>query len=411
MNCNQKSALIQSASLIVGVDIAKKVHIATALDSKGKEIKKGIKIPNTQEGFKTMKQLLEPHDPKTVIVSMEPTGHYYKSLAYNLKKQGYTIALINPYHTKLSKEIGNNSRSKDDTKDSRLIARLTYEAKFSKGILLEGAYAEVRKLSLLRGQIIQSRTREIIQLKTTLDEYLPEYDRIFKDITCPSSFELLQTYGLKGLIKDDYISEKIALLVQVSRGQVSQDRAKLIVHQLTNSVGVDEGLDAADLGLQLQLRQIQMYKENEKIVRSELERLLPELPETQYLKDIPGVGTVVLSEILGQTGSFDNYQNYKQIEKLAGLTPAHIMSGSYKGVTRINKRGSAYLRAALQKLSISLITTNTAFTELYDYKVNVLKKPKMMALITLQVKILKIMFSLVKNKVQYQEKLMQKLQS
>ena len=403
MNCNQKTALIQSASLIVGIDIAKKVHVATLMNSKGQEIKKGLNIPNTRDGLLKLRALLEPYDPKSVIISMEPTGHYYKSLAYHFKKQGYMITLINPYHTKLSKEIGNNSRSKDDTKDSRLIARLTYEAKFSKAILQESMYAEVRKLSLLRNQTVQARTRCIIQLKTLLDEYLPEYDSFFKDITCGSSFALLETYGIKGLKKHDKIAEKIALLVKKSRGQVSQIRAESFIERLANSIGVSEGLDAAELGLQLQLKQTQADKENEKVLRAAIEKLLPKLPETQYLESIPGVGVIALGEILGQTGSFDNYQNYKQIEKLAGLTPAHIMSGNFKGTTRINKRGGANLRGALHKVAISLISNNKSFEPLYKARIE--KKPKMVALIALQVKLIRIMFSMVKNKQMYNERL------
>lgn len=408
MNYNQKTALVQSASLIVGIDIAKKIHVATLINTKGQEIKKGLSVPNTKEGFLKLQEQLIPYDPKSVIISMEPTGHYYKSLAYYFKKEGYTITLINPYHTKLSKEIGNNSRSKDDTKDSRLIARLTYEAKFSKANLQESVYAEVRKLSLLRSQIVQSRSRSIIQLKTLLDEYLPEYDRMFKDISCVSSISLLQTYDLGTLKSPEGALEKIAFLVQKSRGKISSERAKNMIYSLSNSIGVNEGLEAANIGLNMLLQQILIQKDNEKKLRFELEKLLPELPETQYLKNIPGVGTVALGEILGQTGSFNNYRNYKQIEKLAGLTPAHTESGSYKGVTRINKRGSAYLRAALQKLSISLITTNKVFAQLYEYKINIQKKPKMVALIALQVKFIKVMFSLVKNKSQYQGELLLK---
>ena len=54
-----------------------------------------------------------------VIVGMEPTGHYWKAFANFLLKQAkITVVLVNPYHTKKSKELDDNSQTKSDRKDA-----------------------------------------------------------------------------------------------------------------------------------------------------------------------------------------------------------------------------------------------------------------------------------------------------
>ena len=88
-----------------------------------------------------------------ILIGMEPTGHYWKSLAYYLKRKDYRVLLVNPYHTKLSKEIRDNNKSKTDKKDSRLIAHLVREGKFLDSILPTEIYAELRKATVFREKI------------------------------------------------------------------------------------------------------------------------------------------------------------------------------------------------------------------------------------------------------------------
>ena len=135
---NKKIELIQNSKRIVGIDIAKHVHYATFLQPDGKELKIGIKIKNNRKGFDLLKKNLKGIEKKRVIVGMEPTGHYWKSIAYYLKEDGYQVVIVNPYHVKLSKEIRDNRNSKNDSIDSQLIAHLVQEGKFGKELLPHG---------------------------------------------------------------------------------------------------------------------------------------------------------------------------------------------------------------------------------------------------------------------------------
>ena len=268
MNLNQKLELIQNSKLIVGIDIAKSTHVATLMSPSGRELKVGVKVPNNKQGFLDLEQSLQPYDPKSVILSMEPTGHYYKSLAFRFKKKGYGITLVNPYHVKLSKEIGTSNKSKNDVKDSRLIAKLTQEGKFCKSLLLKGKYGELRKVTLVRAQQVQGHTRTLIRLKTLLDEYLPEYDSAFNSVECVTSIALLRTYGLEQLRSDQNIEHKIKFIIDKARGRIKKSRAEEAIKNLANSIGVTEGIKAAQLELDILLKQLDLYQRDFKNYRT-----------------------------------------------------------------------------------------------------------------------------------------------
>jgi transposase len=79
-----------------------------------------------------------------VILGMEPTGHYWFSLAENTKKWGMRIVLVNPYHVKKSKELDDNNPTKNDRKDPKTIAMLVKDGRYIEPYIPEGIYKELR---------------------------------------------------------------------------------------------------------------------------------------------------------------------------------------------------------------------------------------------------------------------------
>lgn len=55
---------------------------------------------------------------------MEPTGHYWLNLAHFLSEQQVKYGVVNPLHVKKSKELDDNSPTKNDIKDAKVIAQL-----------------------------------------------------------------------------------------------------------------------------------------------------------------------------------------------------------------------------------------------------------------------------------------------
>ena len=148
----EKVMAINPKIMIVGIDIAKKTHWARVLNFVGLEITKPFSFHNTKEDFirtvVKLENLKKEKGLEEIIVGMEPTGHYWKGLAWFLKQNGIPVVMVNPYHVKKTKELDDNTQTKSDRKDAFVIAKLVKDGRYSKVYLPEGVYAELRVLAI-----------------------------------------------------------------------------------------------------------------------------------------------------------------------------------------------------------------------------------------------------------------------
>jgi len=171
----KKKALVTGNVIVVGVDIANKKHWARIYNSIGLDVVKPFSFQNTRNDFcRLVSKILESkqkEQAERVIVGMEPTGHYWKPLAWFLQQQGYPVVILNPYHVKKSKELDDNSPNKTDRKDAGTIAGLVQQRRFLTCMLPEGIYAELRNLYTTRIQERRKLNSALNQLQAFLDEY------------------------------------------------------------------------------------------------------------------------------------------------------------------------------------------------------------------------------------------------
>ena len=120
---NFKIMQITDKTLVVGVDIAKKVHFARAFDWRGIEVAKTFSFKANGAGFFRFKEwareIAEKNHKDKIVVGFEPTGHYWFTFAQAVLEEGMMVVQVNPYHVKNSKELDDNSPGKSDQKDPR----------------------------------------------------------------------------------------------------------------------------------------------------------------------------------------------------------------------------------------------------------------------------------------------------
>jgi transposase len=125
---NEKINQVTENTLVVGMDIAKRVHYACFVDERGRVIEKAFAVHQSKEGFehlyKKIRQIMKEAKKTEVIVGIEPTGHYWMNLANFLDHYGIPLVMVNPMHVKRSKELDDNLPTKNDKKDALVIARL-----------------------------------------------------------------------------------------------------------------------------------------------------------------------------------------------------------------------------------------------------------------------------------------------
>lgn len=121
---NEKILQIKFETLVVGIDIGKDTHYARAFDCRGIELSKLLRFSNTNQGYKAledwMQEIMKEKGKTEAIVGFEPTGHYWFTLGDHLQRKGHRLAIVNPFHVKCTRELDDNSQTKNDKRILRL---------------------------------------------------------------------------------------------------------------------------------------------------------------------------------------------------------------------------------------------------------------------------------------------------
>ena len=405
---NLKFDAIENTDAIVGIDIAKNVHWAGIILPNGKEIKKSFSFHNNKKGFESLveivKNVLTMLNFKKVIIGMEPTGHYWKSLARYLQKIDWIhVVTVNPKKVKDAKELDDNCQTKNDKKDCITIARLIKDARYFEPYLPEGIWAELRNLSNTRAELIRKQNAVKCRLVATIDEYFPEYTKIFKNVLSRTSEEILKKCPFPEDIKSLGKEELLKHIRETVKRGYSKKQVEKIYELAKESIGVTEGVKGARLQLNMYIEEAKLIEKQIKMTEQELERQLKETGFYENLISIQGIGIVSAATFVGEVGDINRFDSYEQIRRYAGLNLVENSSGNHKGKTTISKRGRSLLRSILYRMAFTMVNKNEEIKELYKYlttrKENQLKKKQ--AIVAVIGKILQIIYAVATKNEEY----------
>lgn len=405
---NLKFDAIENTDVIVGIDIAKNVHWAGVILPNGKEIKKSFSFHNNKKGFEslveTVKNVLTMLNFKKAMIGMEPTGHYWKSCARYLKQiEWIKVVTVNPFHVKNSKEFDDNCQTKNDKKDCMTIARLIKDARFFQPYLPEGVWAELRNLSNTRAELVRKQNAVKCRLVATIDEYFPEYTRVFKKVLSRTSEEILKKCPFPEDIKSLGKEELLKHIKETVKRGYSRKQVEEIFELAKESIGTEEGTLGARFQLKMYIEEAEMLEKQIKLTEKELEKQLKETGFYESLISIQGIGIVSAAMFVGEVGDINRFESYEQIRRYAGLNLVENSSGTHKGKTTISKRGRSLLRSILYRMAFTMVNKNNEIKELYKYlttrKENQLKKKQ--AMVAVIGKIIQIIYAVVTKNEEY----------
>lgn len=401
-----KNIITVPNTLILGIDIAKDNHYGQFVVN-GEYIKKPFLIKNTRESFdcllKIIKELTEKYGTVHTLVGMEPTGHYWKNIAYYLKNRGISLCLVNPYHVNKTKELEDNSPTKNDKKDARVISRLIYQGQYLTCMFEDELYVNLRIASNNRQDLKRQLIKEKVRLIALLDEYFPELRKLFANILGKSSLGLLKNCPFPKDIKSLGIDKVTDILKKATKNRVGIKKATLVCEAAENSIGVPVGLDGARYRLNLIIRSLENIQSEIADIETIMQNYLFETGYAEYILSIKGIGIVSAASFLAETGDISKYDDYKQIQKVAGLNLKETSSGMKKGKTKISKRGRPNLRSILYQVSLVMVAKNEAFNEIYTHLTNREKNrlTGKQAIVALSVRVIKVIYALCTKKEKY----------
>lgn len=330
-----------------GIDIAKRNHEASVIDTEGKPLLDSITIANSKEGCERLFSLFERLSigKANIIIGMEATGHYWLSVYEHLTGQGYDVRVINPIQSDAFRKMYIR-QTKNDSKDSFIIAQVMRFGQYSQTTLSDENTVAMRQLTRFRMALVDSCgdcKRRIIAL---LDQVFPEYADLFSDTFGTTSKELLLNYPTP----DDMLSvstrKLTTFLSKASHGRFGEEKAKEIRSAAAGSFGVGFAKSAFAFQIKQLVEQLMFLETQIEELDEQISYLLKQV--NQVITTIPGIGDTLGAIIISEIGDIHRFDAPNKLVAFAGLDVKVIQSGEFEGTKQhISKRGSPYLRRAI----------------------------------------------------------------
>ncbi|MCI1956203.1 MAG: IS110 family transposase [Oscillospiraceae bacterium] len=330
-----------------GIDIAKYKHEASVIDQSGKLLLDSISFSNTKDGCEKLLALFERLNVvcDDVVIGMEATGHYWLSVHAFFLELGYDVKVINPIQSEAFRKMYIR-QTKNDSKDSFIIAQIMRFGQFSATNLSEETIVALRQLSRYRLALVDSCgdcKRRVIAL---LDQVFPEYDSLFSDTFGVTSKEILLKYPTPEDMLTVSPRKLASLLTRASKGRFGKEKAKQLKAVAAGSFGIGFAKDAFAFQIRQLIEQMLFLEKQISELENEISLLLKQTDS--YITTIPGIGDTLGAIILSEIGDINRFDASNKLVAFAGLDVRVTQSGEFTGTKqKLSKRGSPYLRRAI----------------------------------------------------------------
>ena len=357
--------------ILVGIDVGKNSHYFTIINKQdGEVLLEPSKFNNDLDGFNLLLSSIKSYKKDNVLIGMEDTGHYHFALMKYLLDRKYTVALINPVTTDLTRRA-TGSVSKTDRLDTYTICDILASSNIKKPYRI----SKVNRFDLYEQRCL---TRHHHNLKEELNVYsnrlqkcidivFPEYNTLFTTKYGTVYNNILKTFtSAANIAKADIRSLRKCFEFKGQGKRISLTADKL-KQAAKDSIGIDSISEVI---------QIRHLIEQIELINKQLEEIDKKIEEfsrqaNSPITSIPGISHFSGTSILAELGDINNFSNHRQIIKYAGVAPLTYESSQFKAQhTSITKKGSKYLRKTLYQIILPVIKHNKIFREYYNLKIS-----------------------------------------
>jgi len=409
----EKRQRIKRTTLVVGVDIGSEFNAVALMSKEGEVLGEHPKVYNPRQGFEYFVRIIEEAKRrkglKEVLIGMEPTGHYWRKIAFFAKERGYQVRFIRTTALKHQRELDESSSAKSDIKDALTIANITREGKYIDTVIEGGIFSQLRTLAKVREKILRYSVSTQNTLGAVLDDYFPELKKIFSSMKTRSLWAILRSCPFpQDVLRFELSTIREIISKSSYRKASAAKKARDLYEAAQESIGLKDVSEADRYRLKRCLEEVMRSEILLKEVGIQMKHLLKQISCSEYLLSIPGVGPISAAVFLGELGNPEHFTHPKQIIKYAGYDPQERDSGNRIGRKRISKKGRWLLRKILFFMSMKVVQECKFFRAYYQRKLEnenrfgqLLKKKEALCAVT--IKLVKVIFALLRDKRGYQE--------
>jgi transposase len=302
-----------------------------------------------------------------VTVGCEPTGHRWMVLNQLAARRDITMVCVNPMLVGRAREEEDYTRDKSDDKDAVLIARLVAKLHCYVPERAAEIWARLRQLGARRERLITESTACIQQLRDLLECAWPGVLEAaadpFRSTNWCAALEVVleRCNGHPERLKQLGLARFEAAAVRELARWGGSRRRRPIISAVFTALVDPRGVMAQRPGALERARYVLADWRSARTrlahVEARMVEVLDELGLTELVTSIPGVSAVGAAAILADTGDPTRFDSPRALVKHAGLAPRDNNSGTFKGRSKISRRGRPRLRLAAWRASGAPCTT------------------------------------------------------
>ncbi|MBQ5677133.1 MAG: IS110 family transposase [Lachnospiraceae bacterium] len=355
--------------ILVGIDIGKNKHTFSMVDKEtGEILSNPSEFNNNQEGFLLLIKKMSSYAKSELLIGMEDTGHYHFALLKYLLDNRYTVALINPTTTDLTRKL-QGGITKNDPLDSLTICDVIGSNQRKKPYRITKVNRfdlyEQKQLTRHHHNLKEELNIYKCRLQKCIDIVFPEFNSLFRSKYGIVYMNILKTFSSADAVANADIRSIRKCFEFKGQGKRISLSAEQLKRTAKSSIGIPSA--AEEIQIRHLVSQIELLEEQ----LSEIDKKIEEfsLQNNSPILSIPGISHFSGTSILAELGDICNYSKASQIIKFAGVAPYHYESSQFTAKhTAITKKGSRYLRKTLYQIILPVILHNEVFFAYYHKK-------------------------------------------
>ncbi|WP_246946192.1 IS110 family transposase [Bacillus pinisoli] len=366
-------------------------------------------ILHSKDGFQAL--LDEINDlPEEPILVFESTGIYSKPVETFCQRNKLRYCVLNPLEAKKQLENGTLRSWKTDKHDAHKLAQVHQFNYRIEKIQQPEIYNELRDLSRFYQEVEEEIKRIRMYLHNALQLSFPELEQFFSSRVTPYALTLIDLYPHPDFVLESSQTKIKNRLIKSTTKKISESRAKekatQIMDYAKNSYPSVSSTSVQTQKVQYYARQLLQLMVEKEQISEQLIDSSKQLPEFEVLKSLPGIGNISAALFIGEFGDLSRFSDHKKVNAFIGIDIRRYQSGKYMGQDHINKRGNPKGRKILYLIVRNMIRQQKAASNhIVDYYYKLKKQPipkkDKVATVACMNKLLKCIYSMVRNNTKY----------
>jgi transposase len=351
-------AVIRPDRAILAIDLGEDKQVAALLDHDGRVLGRRTV---TVKAF-ALGGLLDwaagqagRHGFGRVLVGCEPTGHRWRSVMQLADDAGMGFVCVQSLRVHLAREADDYTRDKTDHKDAVVIGKLIARLDCYLPERADADWARLRHLGARRARLVTEATSCQQQIADLLGCCWPAaLAAAVKPLESSTWLSCLSVVVEAGADLAALAAAGLDAFTAAARTLLSRFGVTRLYHRivrgffaaLTDPSGVAAQRPGALERAGLVLADWQHTRTRLTDVESRMVGVLDAMSLTALVCSIPGLSAVGAAVILAETGDLSRFASARSVVKHAGLNPAENTSATFRGQTRLSRRGRPGLRLA-----------------------------------------------------------------